>query len=93
MTFGNSGSSILTTDRKSLGVNSHAFVNHTTGESTVSGACLMHRWMYDSVYEASGRGSNLPSCESAPECPCGSISFLPFPLVVQDPELSYLLLK
>jgi V8-like Glu-specific endopeptidase len=85
MTFGNSGSSILTTDRKSLGANSHAFYNPTTGESVVNGACLMHGWMYDSIYEWLGRGTDLPS----------SILFFSFlfPLHLQDPELWYLLLK
>jgi glutamyl endopeptidase len=59
---GNSGSSILTTNGQSLGVDSHAFVNPTTGETVYNGACLMHGFMYDDIFEWSGRGSNLPRC-------------------------------
>jgi V8-like Glu-specific endopeptidase len=72
---GNSGSSVLTTDNKALGVHGYGFPSK-------NGACLMHGSHYDAVYEWSDQGKSLPAGSCRVESPTRS----PTPTTPRSPS-------
>jgi V8-like Glu-specific endopeptidase len=83
---GNSGAAMMTADNKALGVHILGFSN-SRGEGTRNGACLMHGYHYNAVYDWSDRDRTLPNnCheddadtdnrKTTTTCPCKEVFWM-----------------